>query len=206
MKDLHALFRQSLAGLRLLVVATLVLGLVYPASVWAFGAVAAPWRAEGSLVTATGAHTTDADEAVGSALLGQLTEDDGLFLPRLSAAGDGYDPLNTYGSNYGPESPDLVAAIAERRAEVADREGVAESEVPPDAVTASGSGLDPDISVAYAVLQVARVAAANGLTEGEVLRLVDDHTAGRTWGLLGEPHVNVLLLNIAVLQAAEDDG
>jgi K+-transporting ATPase ATPase C chain len=206
MKDLYALFRQSLAGLRLLVVATLVVGLAYPAAVWAFGAVAAPWQAGGSLVTATGAHTTDADEAVGSAILGQLTEDDGLFFPRPSAAGDGYDPLNTYGSNYGPESPDLVAAITERKAEIAAREGVSESEVTADAVTASGSGLDPDISVAYAELQVARVAEANGLSEEEVRRLVDDNTAGRTWGVLGEPHVNVLLLNIAVLQAAEDDG
>jgi K+-transporting ATPase ATPase C chain len=206
MSDLHALFRQSLAGLRLLVVATLVLGLAYPLSVWGFGAVAAPWRAEGSLVTATGEHTTDADEAVGSASLGQPTADDGLFFPRPSAAGEGYDPLNTYGSNLGPESPDLVAAITERKAEVAAREGVPESEVPADAVTASASGLDPDISVAYAELQVPRVAAANGLSEDDVRRLVDDHTTGRTWGVLGEPHVNVLLLNIAVLRAAEDDG
>jgi K+-transporting ATPase ATPase C chain len=206
MKDLHALFRQSLAGLRLLAVATLVVGVAYPAAVWAFGAFAAPWRAEGSLVTATGAHTTDADEAVGSAILGQLTEDDGLFFPRPSVAGDGYDPLNTYGSNYGPESPDLVAAIGERKAEIAAREGVPEGDVPADAVTASGSGLDPDISVAYAELQVRRVSEANGLSEEEVRRLVEDNTSGRTWGVLGEPRVNVLLLNIAVLQAAEDDG
>ena len=123
----------------------------------------------------------------------------GLFQPRPSAAGDGYDLLSTYGSNYGPESPELIASIKERKAEVAEREGVEESQVPPDAVTASGSGLDPDISVEYAELQVPRVAAANDLTVEQVQALVDEHTSGRTLGVLGEPRVNVLLLNIAVL-------
>ena len=110
--------------------------------------------------------------------------------------------LSSYGSNYGPEEPALIKAIKERKAEIAEREGVSESDVPPDAVTASGSGLDPDISVAYADLQVPRVAAANGLSEDEVRDLVDDNTSGRTWGVLGEPHVNVLMLNIAVREAA----
>ena len=77
--------------------------------------------------------------------------------------------------------------------------------MPPDAVTASGSGLDPDISVAYADLQVPRVAEANGLSEDEVRELVDENTSGRTWGVLGEPHVNVLMLNIAVREAAQED-
>ena len=199
MKDLYALFRQSLAGLRLLLVATVVCGLVYPAAVWAAGSAVAPWQARGSLVTASGEHTTDPDKAAGSAIIGQLVDDPGLFQPRPSAAGDGYDLLSTYGSNYGPESPDLIAAIKERKAEVAEREGVEESQVPPDAVTASGSGLDPDISVEYAELQVPRVAAANDLTVEQVQALVDEHTSGRTLGVLGEPRVNVLLLNIAVL-------
>jgi K+-transporting ATPase ATPase C chain len=199
MKDLYALFRQSLAGLRVLIAATLLLGVAYPLAVYGVAAVAAPWKSHGSLVTATGAHTTDADRAVGSALLGQLVEGDGLFQPRPSAAGDGYDPLNSSGSNDGPESPDLVAAIKERRAEIAEREDVDPADVPPDAVTASGSGLDPDISEAYAELQVPRVAAANDLSEDAVRRLVAEHTSGRTWGVLGEPRVNVLELNIAVL-------
>ena len=112
--------------------------------------------------------------------------------------------LSSYGSNYGPEEPALVKAIKERRAEIAEREGVDPSQVPPDAVTASGSGLDPDISVAYADLQVPRVAAANGLSEDDVRKLVDDNTAGRTWGVLGEPHVNVLMLNLAVREAAQN--
>ena len=199
MKDLYALLRQSLAGLRLMVAATVVLGLVYPAAVWGAGAAVAPWKAHGSLVTASGEHTTDAGQAVGSAIVGQLVDDPGLFQPRPSAAGDGYDLLSTYGSNYGPESPDLVVAIEERRAEIAEREGVDPSDVPPDALTASASGLDPDISVAYAELQVPRVAAAQGLSVEQVHELVDGHTSGRTLGVLGEPRVNVLLLNISVL-------
>ncbi|GAA4692005.1 potassium-transporting ATPase subunit C [Nocardioides conyzicola] len=198
MKDLYALFRQSLAGLRVLVAATLLLGVAYPVVVYGAAAVASPWKSHGSLVTVTGGHTTDADKAVGSALLGQTVDDDALFQDRPSAAGDGYDPLNSYGSNYGPEDPDLIAAIKERQAEIAEREGVDPADVPPDAVTASGSGLDPDISEAYAALQVPRVARANGLTEAAVRHLVAEHTSGRTWGVLGEPRVDVLELNIAV--------
>jgi len=204
MKDLYALFRQSLAGLRLLIAATLVVGLAYPAVVYGFGRVAAPWQARGSLVTADGSHTTDPEKAVGSEIIGQLVDDADLFQPRPSAAGDGYDMLSSYGSNLGPEEPALIDAIKERKAEIAEREGVSERQVPPDAVTASASGLDPDISVAYAELQVPRVAAATGLSEDEVQHLVDDHTSGRTWTILGEPHVNVLLLNIAVQRAVLD--
>ncbi|WP_244930794.1 potassium-transporting ATPase subunit KdpC [Nocardioides sp. W7] len=199
MKDLHALFRQSLAGLRLLLAATLLLGVAYPLLVTGVAAVAAPWQSRGSLVTADGSHTTDPDEAVGSALLGQAVTDESLFSPRPSAAGDGYDTLSTYGSNLGPESPDLIASIEELRAAVAEREGVDVSAVPADAVTASGSGLDPHISAAYADLQVPRVAAANGLSEDAVRALVEEHTSGRTLGVLGEPRVNVLQLNLAVL-------
>jgi K+-transporting ATPase ATPase C chain len=204
MKDLYALFRQSLAGLRLLIAVTLVVGLAYPAVVYGFGRVAAPWQARGSLVTADGSHTTDPEKAVGSEIIGQLVDDADLFQPRPSAAGDGYDMLSSYGSNLGPEEPALIDAIKERKAEIAEREGVSEGQVPPDAVTASGSGLDSDISVAYAELQVPRVAAATGLSEDEVQHLVDDHTSGRTWAILGEPHVNVLMLNIAVQQAVLD--
>lgn len=202
MTDLLHLFRQSLAGLRLMIAATLLLGLAYPLAMTGFAAVAAPWSSRGSLVTADGTRTTDPADAVGSELLGQATTDDALFLPRPSAAGDGWDTRSTYGSNLGPESPDLVAAIGERQAEVAAREGVPVSRVPADAVTASGSGLDPDISEAYAALQVPRVAAATGLSEDAVRELVAEHTAGRTLGVLGEPRVNVLLLNLAVRRLA----
>lgn len=202
MKDVYALLRHSIAGLRVLLAATVLLGLAYPLAVTGIAQVALPWQADGSLVTATGARTTSTDDAVGSAIVGQPTEGEDLFRPRPSVAGDGYDMLSTYGSNLGPESPELVAAIEDRRTEVAQREGVDPSQVPPDALTASASGLDPDISPAYAALQVPRVAAATGLSEGEVRTLVADNTAGRTAGVLGEARVNVLVLNIAVRAAA----
>ena len=198
MNDLYALFRQSLAGLRLLVLMTLVLGLAYPLAVTGAARLAMPWQANGSLVDASGRHVTDPNDAVGSALLGQLVAGPGLFQPRFSAAG--YDPRATGGSNLGPESTVLLGSIRDRRARVAEREGVSPAAVPPDAVTASGSGLDPDISPAYADLQVPRVARAHGLSEEAVRRLVDQHTSGRTLGVLGEPRVDVLRLNIAVLR------
>lgn len=205
MKTLFSLYRQSLAGLRAMLVATLVLGLAYPLVVQGAAAVAAPWASQGSMVTADGERTTDPDEAVGSALIGQVVDDPDLFQPRPSAAGDGYDTLASAGSNLGPESPDLVALVQERQAEVAAREGVDVSQVPVDAVTASGSGLDPHVSVAYAELQAPRVAAAQGLDVAEVEALVREHIDGRTLGVLGEPRVNVLELNAAVLRAADDD-
>jgi len=200
MKDLLALTRHALAGLRVMIVLTVVLGLAYPLVLTGIAQVALPWRANGSLVTATGAHTTDPGQAVGSTLVGQVSDAPGLFVGRPSVNDN--DMLATGGSNLGPESPDLLAAIEQRRAEVAAREGVAGSAVPPDALTASASGLDPDISPAYAALQVPRVARETGLSEAEVSRLVRDHTAGRGLGVLGEPRVNVLLLNLAVRAAA----
>lgn len=205
MKTLFSLYRQSLAGLRAMLVATLVLGLAYPLVVQGAAAVAAPWASQGSMVTTDGERTTDPDEAVGSALIGQVVDDPELFQPRPSAAGDGYDTLASAGSNLGPESSDLVALVQERQAEVAAREGVDVSQVPVDAVTASGSGLDPHVSVAYAELQAPRVAEAQGLDFAEVQALVREHTDGRTLGILGEPRVNVLELNAAVLRAADDD-
>ena len=194
---LYQLWRQSWAGLRLMIAATLVLGLAYPLVVYGFGQLAAPWQAAGSLVTADGSHTEDPGSAVGSQLIGQLVDDQNLFQPRPSAAGDGYDMLSSYGSNLGPEEPALIKAIKERTAEIAKREGVRQSEVPPDAVTASGSGLDPHISPANARLQAPRVARARGLALGDVLELVDEHTDGRSLGFLGGPGVNVLELNLA---------
>ncbi|GAA4687260.1 potassium-transporting ATPase subunit C [Nocardioides nanhaiensis] len=201
MKDLLLLARTTWAGLRLLLAATLVLGLLYPLAITGIAQVAAPWRSEGSLLTAEGEHTTDPELAVGSELVGQGTTDPAQFQPRPSAAGEGWDTLSTYGSNLGPESPDLVAAIEERRAEVAEREGVDPGDVPPDAVTASASGLDPDISPAYAALQVPRVARETGLSEDRVRELVAEHTDGRTLGVLGEPRVHVLPLNLALDRA-----
>ncbi|WP_370250351.1 potassium-transporting ATPase subunit KdpC [Nocardioides sp.] len=206
MSDLYALLRHSLAGLRLLVAMTVVTGLAYPLLVTGVAQVAFPWQARGSLLTAEGTRTTSVSEAVGSSLIGQVNDDPRLFHPRPSAAGEGYDTLATYGSNLGPESPDLIAAVRERRAEVAAREDVDPATVPPDALTASGSGLDPDISPAYAALQVPRVARENGLSEDVVRALVADATRDRTLGFLGEPRVNVLELNLSVTAARADDA
>jgi K+-transporting ATPase ATPase C chain len=188
------LFRQSLAGLRLLLVMTVLLGVAYPTAVWAAGQAFGD-RADGSPVRLDG-------EVVGSRLLGQQFEGDEWFLSRPSA--NDHDTLASGPSNLGPLNTDLIASIEERKAEVAAREGVEEYAVPADAVTASGSGLDPHISPAYARLQAPRVAEANGLPLEEVERLVDDSTDGRGLGFLGEPGVNVLELNLAVAAAGGD--
>jgi K+-transporting ATPase ATPase C chain len=185
------LLRQSVAALRVLLVLTVLLGVLYPAAVWAVGR-AVPDRADGSLLRVDG-------QVVGSRLLGQSFEGPEWFHPRPSA--NDYDGLASAPSNLGPSNPDLVAAIDERRAAVAREDGVDPSAVPPDALTGSGSGLDPDISPAYAAIQVARVARERGLDEAVVRRLVADATSGRELGFLGEPTVNVLELNASLLGA-----
>lgn len=184
-------------ALRAMLVLTVILGVGYPLLVTGLGRLM-PARADGSLVTDA------AGTVVGSALIGQaFTDADGAPLPRYfqsrpSAAGDGYDAAASSGSNLGPENPDLIAAVEERRAAVADLEGVDPAAVPADAVTASGSGLDPQISPAYAELQVPRVAAERGLPEGEVRDLVTAATTGPDLGFLGQAGVNVLELNLAL--------
>ena len=200
-----SLARQSLAGLRVLAVLTVLLGVIYPLAVFAVGQVALPWQASGSLLRADGAHATSVTDGagttnpvIGSALVGQAFTGDEWFHPRPSAAGDGYDTLASGGSNLGPLNPELVAEIDARRAAVATADGIAPADVPPDAVTASASGLDPDISPTYAAQQVARVAAARGLPEAAVAELVAAHTQGRDLGVLGEPRVTVLTLNLAL--------
>jgi K+-transporting ATPase ATPase C chain len=182
------LLRQSLAAVRVLLVLTVLLGVLYPAAVWAVGR-AVPDRADGSLLRVDGV-------AVGSRLLGQTFEGAQWFHPRPSA--NDYDGLASAPSNLGPSNPDLLAAIRERRAAVAREEGVSPSAVPADALTGSGSGLDPDISPAYAALQVPRVARERELDEETVRRLVAAATSGRQLGFLGEPTVNVLELNASL--------
>lgn len=197
------LLGQHLAALRALLVLTVLLGLAYPLAVTGVARLVLPDRAGGSLVRSGG-------EVVGSSLIGQaFTDGAGNPLPqwfqsRPSAAGAtdrnpaGYDPTASGASNLGPTNPELVRLVEERRAAVAAFEGVPADRVPPDAVTASGSGLDPDISPAYAALQVDRVARARGLAPAVVAGLVREHTRGRTLGVLGEPRVNVLELNLAL--------
>ena len=189
-----AFARQALGGLRLLLALTLLLGVAYPTAVWAVGRVV-PDRADGSPLVVDG-------QVRGSRLVGQAFDGPGWFLPRPSAAGDGYDALASGASNLGPQNPDLLATVERRRTEVAAREGVSPAAVPADAVTASASGLDPDIGPAYAALQVPRVARERGLPEAQVRGLVADATSGRDLGFLGEPRVDVVTLNAAVAAAA----
>lgn len=198
MSTSRATLRSTGVAIRAMLVFTLVLGLGYTLLVTVIGQVALPAAANGSVVR-------DANgDIVGSALIGQsFTDADGDALPqyfqsRPSAAGDGYDGAASSGSNLGPNNDDLVAAIDERRAAIAALEGVDAAAVPADAVTASGSGLDPHISPAYADLQIARVADERGLSEADVRALVADHTTDRDLGYLGEPRVNVVELNLAL--------
>lgn len=180
----------------MMVVMTVLLGLAYPLMMTAFAQVAFPGRADGSLVD-------KGDTVVGSSLIGQSF--DGrpeYFQSRPSAAGDGYDPLASSASNLGPESEDLIAAIEDRRAAAVELDGTKPASVAPDALLASGSGLDPDISPRYAAQQVDRVARERGLSTHEVRTLVERYTEGRTLGFLGEPRVNVLLLNLALDEAS----
>ena len=188
--------RPLLPALRLLAVLTIVLGVLYPLAITAVGQALFSHQADGSIVTVDG-------EAVGSSLVGQVFTGDEYFESRPSAAGDGYDATASAASNLGPNNPDLLATVEERAGAYRERNGLtADAEVPVDAVTASGSGLDPHISVANARLQAERVAEARGLPVDDVLALVDEHTDGRTLGFLGEAGVNVLELNLALDRAS----
>lgn len=194
--------RQWWVAIRAMLVFTVVLGIAYTALITGVGQLIAPAQANGSVVKADG-------RVVGSSLIGQsFTDKKGNALPewfqsRPSAAGDGYDATASSASNYGPENKDLIAAVKERREAVAASDGVSPSSVPVDALTASGSGLDPDISPAYALEQVDRVATVRGLSEGVVHRLVESRIEGRAAGYLGEKTVDVLELNIALAELAE---
>ncbi|MBS1895856.1 MAG: potassium-transporting ATPase subunit KdpC [Actinobacteria bacterium] len=208
MSNLRGTVRLTGVAVRAMLVLTLLLGVGYTLAITGVGQLALPWQSNGSLVDAKGNPTggwTGGAAPVGSALIGQSFADangEGLpqyFQPRPSAAGkDGYDPTASGGSNLGPNNPDLVKAIAERRAAIAARERVAESAIPADAVTASASGLDPQISPAYALLQVNRIADARGLDASVVRALVESRIQTRDVGFLGEPRVNVLQLNQAL--------
>ncbi len=185
--------RQLGAGLRALLVLTVLLGVAYPLAVWAVAQVALNGKANGSQVEVDGA-------VVGSSLIGQSFDGEEWFHSRPSAAGDGYDPLSTGASNLAATSEDLLAMVEERRAAIAEEEGVDPAQVPPDALTASGSGLDPHISPEYTRLQVQRVASARELSPESVWELVESSIQGRDLGFAGEPRVNVLLLNVAVAE------
>lgn len=180
--------RQVIASLRMLAVMTLLLGIAYPLAVAGISQVAMSGRANGSLVSYGG-------RVVGSSLIGQRFDGPEWFHGRP----DAFDPMVSGPSNLGPSNPQLAVDVREELAKVRTENGLAtNAPVPADAVTTSGSGLDPDISVAYALLQVPRIAQVRGLSVPQVDQLVQDHVAGRTFGFIGEPHVNVLELNVAL--------
>jgi K+-transporting ATPase ATPase C chain len=185
--------RQLVPAILSMIVFTLVLGLVYPLVVTGISQVLFHDKANGSIIRRDG-------QAVGSRLIGQQFTEAKYFWPRPSAAGqDGYDASASGGTNLGPTNPDLAAAVGKRVADYRKANGLADgTPVPVDAVTSSGSGLDPHISVANARLQAPRVAQARNAPVAEVLALIDQHTEGQTWGFLGERGVNVLELNLAL--------
>lgn len=188
--------RQIPAAIGMLLVFTVLTGVAYPLAVTAVAQMAFRDEAEGSLVELDG-------QVVGSRWIGQPFAGPGWFHPRPSAAGDGYDASGSSGSNLGPTNPALLGAVAQRvEAYRADNDLPDDAAVPVDAVTASGSGLDPHISVANARIQAGRVAGARGLELDVVLALVERHTDHRAFGFLGEDGVNVLLLNLAVERTA----
>ncbi|HTF52906.1 MAG TPA: potassium-transporting ATPase subunit KdpC [Pseudonocardia sp.] len=198
--------RHHLAALRALLVFTVIVGIAYPLVVTAIGQLVFHNQANGSLIERNG-------QIVGSSLLGQAFVDaqgnplPQWFQPRPSAAVNpansndpGYNPLFSAASNLGPSNPVLLKEINDRRAAVAAFDGVLPAAVPADALTASGSGLDPDISPAYAYEQADRVATTRHLDPATVRALVTDHIQGRNLGFLGEPRVNVVELNLALGQ------
>lgn len=205
--------REMLTSMRALSVVVVLCCGIYPLCVWGLGRAIFPWQANGSLVDRSGKSAT-ADIAVGSSQLGQTFTSPRYFHPRPSAAGAGYDGANSSGTNLGPTSaklfegakddpttPDVDESFAGVRQLVAayrEENHLAGDVVPADAVTRSGSGLDPHISLRNADLQMARVAAARGVSAEHVRELVHAHTDGRAFGVFGDPGVNVLMLNLAL--------
>ena len=190
--------RQLVTGLLMTIAMTVLVGLVYPLIMTGVAQVAFHDRANGSLVKVKG-------RVVGSSLIGQnFTDSKGsplpqYFQPRPSAAGNGYEALSSGGSNLGPSNKKLLDAVAQRAIDYRKLNGLApDVKVPVDAVTASASGLDPDISVANADLQAERVADTRRLALSTVRNLITSHTNARQWGVLGEKTVNVLDLNLAL--------
>jgi len=178
-------------------VLTVLTGIIYPLAVFGIAQTIFPRQAGGSIIVAS-------NKVVGSSLIGQNFSSPKYFQSRPSAAGDkGYDASNSGGSNLGPTNKALIDAVKLRLKNLVESNpGIDPSQVPIDLVTASGSGLDPEISPAAADLQVARVAHARGLSEDQVRQLIANNTRPRSAGIFGEPGVNVLLLNLALDRAA----
>jgi K+-transporting ATPase ATPase C chain len=193
--------RALMISIKMTIVLTILLGIIYPLAMTGIANLLFPHQAQGSLVESNG-------KVVGSELIGQTFAAPGYFHSRPSAAGDkGYDAANSSGSNLGPTNKTLISAVQQRVKDVIEANpGVDVHQVPIDLVTTSGSGLDPEVSLAAADIQVGRVAKARGIGEDDVRLLVRQNTRGRFVGLLGEPGVNVLTLNLALDKLSPPKG
>jgi K+-transporting ATPase ATPase C chain len=189
-------FNEIVPSLRMLVVLSVLTGVAYPLVMTGIGQVVFPHTANGSLIVANG-------KALGSELIGQPFDDPKYFWSRPSATSpQPYNGASSSGSNQGARNPALADAVKDRIKALRDADPDNKAPVPVDLITASGSGLDPHISVAAADYQAARVARARGLTEQQVRAVVTANTEGRTLGILGEPRVNVLAVNLALDRTA----
>ena len=194
---MNAFMRQLRPALLSLLVLTVITGIAYPLVVLGVGQALFNDEANGSLIEVDGT-------VIGSELIGQGFAAPRYFHPRPSAAGTGYDGAGSSGSNLGPTNPDYLAMVEERAVAYREENGLpAEAAVPADAVTASASGLDPQITLANAQLQAARVAEERDMTVEAVMDLVRDHVDDRPLGVLGDPGVNVLRLNLALDQVSD---
>jgi K+-transporting ATPase ATPase C chain len=178
-------------SVRVTIVSIVLLGIVYPLAMTAIAQALFPRQANGSLVTANG-------KVVGSAIIGQLWTEPKYFHGRPSAAGKGYDPTQTGGTNFGPTSKKLIASTKATIAQLEKENPDASGSPPIDLVTSSGSGIDPDISPEAAYWEAPRVAKVRVMPPATVNALIAQHVEGRTLGFLGEPRVNVLELNMAL--------
>jgi K+-transporting ATPase ATPase C chain len=191
------MFAQLMPSLRMLLVMSALTGVVYPLLVTGIAKLAFPRAADGSLIVSDG-------KTLGSDLIGQPFDDPKYFWSRPSTTSpQPYNAMASSGSNLGPRNPALVDAVKDRIKALRDADPDNKAAVPVDLITASGSGLDPHLSAAAADYQVARVARARNVTGENVRRLVAENTEGRTLGVLGEPRVNVLKLNIALDRTAK---
>jgi len=185
------MYKNILRSFLLLIIFTIILGFLYPLLITGISKIIFPYRSSGSLIKYEG-------KIVGSELIGQNFTGEQYFHPRPSAAGkDGYDPLSSGGSNYAPANEDFISAVKERISNLRKENKLEDYiKIPSDAVTSSGSGLDPDISVDNALLQADRIAKKRNIPVSEINDLIRQNTEKRILGFLGEPKVNVLKLNL----------